>query len=103
MVGAIQYESGTDMATEARYPYKPADATGTSSFNTAIQMGGITCYKSVGNFLCGASVKGMKSALAQQPVSIAIQADQSSFQSYTSGIFLFGCSIQLEHGVLAAG
>ena len=95
MVGAIQYESGRDKATEARYPYKAADAT--------CPKVGITSYKSVGNFLCGASVNGINSALAQQQVSIAIQADQSSFRSYTSGIFLCGCGIQLEHGVLAAG
>ena len=45
----------------------------------------------------------MKSALAQQPVSIAIQADQSSFHSYKSGILSSGCCTQLDHRVLAAG
>ena len=42
--------------------------------------GSITGYKSVGNFLFEANVNDMKSAISQQPVSIAIQADQSSFQ-----------------------
>ena len=47
MVGAIQYESGRDKATEARYPYKAADAT--------CPKVGITSDKSVGDFLCGDS------------------------------------------------
>ena len=103
MAGAIQYESGVDMASEASYPYKGADGTCKTSFTTAIPQGGITGYKSVGNFLFGASVANMQSALQQQPVSIAIQADQSSFQSYKSGILSSGCGTQLDHGVLAAG
>ena len=79
MAGAIQYESGVDMATGASYPYKAADGTCKSSFTTAIAKGSITGYKSVGNFLFEANVNDMKSAISQQPVSIAIQADQSSF------------------------
>ena len=45
----------------------------------------------------------MKSAIQQQPVSIAIQADQSSFQSYKSGVLSSGCGTQLDHAVLAVG
>ena len=42
-------------------------------------------------------------ALAQQPVSIAIQADQKDFQLYQSGVFTGSCGTQLDHGVLAVG
>ena len=45
----------------------------------------------------------MKSAIAAQPVSIAIQAVQSSFQSYKSAVLSSGCGTQLDDGVLAAG
>jgi C1A family cysteine protease len=103
MALAITYESGTDMATEASYPYKAADGTCKTSFTTAIPQGGITGYKSVGNFLFGASVANMQSAIQQQPVSIAIEADQSAFQSYSGGILSSGCGTSLDHGVLAAG
>jgi len=111
MAGAIQYESGVDMATEASYPYKAADGTCKTSFTTAIPQGGITGYKSVGKVRChqrqacrfDTSVEDLQSALMQQPVSIAIQADQSSFQSYKSGILSSGCGTQLDHGVLAVG
>jgi C1A family cysteine protease len=45
----------------------------------------------------------MMSALAQQPVSIAIEADQKAFQLYKSGVFTEACGTNLDHGVLAVG
>jgi C1A family cysteine protease len=103
MALAINYESGTALATEASYPYTARDGTCKSSFTTAIPSGGVTGYKSVGNFLFGASVSDMQSALVQQPISIAIEADQSAFQGYSGGILSSGCGTNLDHGVLAVG
>jgi len=103
MALAINYESGTDMASEASYPYKAVDGTCTSSFTTAIAKGGITGYKSVGNIFTGASKSAMQSAVQQQPVSIAIEADQYAFQAYSGGILSSGCGTSLDHGVLAVG
>lgn len=45
----------------------------------------------------------MMTALAQQPVSIAIQADQKDFQLYNSGVFTGSCGTKLDHGVLVVG
>ena len=70
MAGAIQYESGVDMATEASYPYKAADGTcKTSGISVGIAKGGITGYKSVGNFLFRASVNDMTSITASADVA----------------------------------
>jgi len=49
------------------------------------------------------SDSAMMSALALQPVSIAIEADQASFQLYTSGVLTAACGVNLDHGVLATG
>ena len=49
------------------------------------------------------SDEALMSALVQQPVSIAIQADQSTFQLYKSGVLTAACGAKLDHGVLAVG
>ena len=46
----------------------------------------------------------LEAAVAQQPVSVAIEADQPVFQHYTSGILTNdACGENLDHGVLAVG
>jgi len=42
-------------------------------------------------------------AVAVQPVSVAIEADQRDFQLYKSGVFTGTCGTNLDHGVLAVG
>lgn len=49
------------------------------------------------------SDSAMMSALNKQPVSVAIEADQTAFQLYKSGVFTAACGTNLDHGVLAVG
>ena len=43
------------------------------------------------------------SAVAKNPVSIAIEADKSVFQQYKSGVLSGMCGSKLDHGVLVVG
>ena len=47
----------------------------------------------------------MKAAVAQQPVSVSIEADKAAFQQYTSGIFsdAAACGTSTDHATLVVG
>jgi len=46
----------------------------------------------------------LQKAVAKQPVSVAIEADQSVFQLYKSGVLTSKkCGTELDHGVLVVG
>jgi C1A family cysteine protease len=51
------------------------------------------------------SVTALQSAVAQQPVSVSIEADTVYFQSYQSGILTdaAACGTTIDHAVLAVG
>merc|ERR1711937_1043414 len=62
-------------------------------------MGGVTGFKDVES----QDLESLEEAVAQQPVSIAIEADQRIFQMYHSGVMTGTCGTNLDHGVLAVG
>ena len=51
------------------------------------------------------NVAQMKAAVAQQPVSVSIEADKAAFQQYTSGIFsdAAACGTSTDHATLVVG
>ena len=90
------------LCTEQAYPY----VSGTTQTNGPCQK---TCSIVSGSDISTTvsvsanSDNAMMTALAQQPVSVAIEADQSSFQLYKSGVFTGSCGTNLDHGVLLVG
>merc|ERR1712023_625241 len=95
---AFDWAENQAIATESSYPYTARDGSCKSSYTTAIPRGGVTGYKDVSS-----STSALQSALNQQPVSVAIQADQSVFQRYSGGVITSGCGSNLDHGVTAVG
>merc|ERR1719395_430595 len=99
MESGFQFEEGVNVATESSYPYTARDGSCKSSgYQTGIPKGGITGYKNVGS-----SSSALMSAIEQNPVSVAIEADHNAFQGYSGGIISSGCGTNLDHGVLAVG
>jgi cathepsin L len=100
MDDAFQYiitNKGID--TESSYPYTAEDGTCSySASNCGSLLGGFTDVQS-------GSEAALLVALAVEPISVAIDASQPSFQSYTGGVYYEpACSsTQLDHGVLAVG
>jgi len=94
----IKSEGG--LCTEASYPYSSGSGTtGTCKKGCkAVKGSAPSKYTDLGS-----TDSAMTSALNKQPVSIAIEADQSSFQLYKSGVLTGKCGTNLDHGVLAVG
>jgi cathepsin L len=95
-------ESISGLCSEEDYPYTASD--------------GVDCLSSECTPVPGTVVKefvdvphspcALKKALSQQPVSIAIQADQMVFQFYRGGVLdddTCGKNGVIDHGVLAVG
>lgn len=89
------------LCTEADYPYD--SSTGTAS---TCNKSGCTAKVTVTghNDVAADDEDALKAAVAQQPVSVSIEADTSAFQLYESGVFTnSGCGTSLDHGVLIVG
>ncbi|CAN0914025.1 Senescence-specific cysteine protease SAG39 [Linum grandiflorum] len=86
------------LTTETNYPYDAAD--GTCNANKESRSAAkITGYEDVPANDEAALMK----AVASQPISVAIDAGDSSFQFYSNGIFTGECGTELDHGVTAVG
>merc|ERR1719473_2252878 len=97
MDNAFKYIEKNPLELESAYPYTARQ--GKCQYKFSEGSGLVKSYKDVSR----GSSSQLQAAIAQQPVSVAIEADQSVFQSYTSGVITSGCGQQLDHGVLAVG
>ncbi|MBA0627814.1 hypothetical protein Godav_022622 [Gossypium davidsonii] len=90
--------SNKGLTTESSYPYQGVDGTCNkkAAANHAAQ---ITGYEDVPSNSESALLK----AVANQPVSVAIDAGGADFQNYKSGVFTGECGTSLDHGVTAVG
>lgn len=99
MDNAFEYAEKAALCTESSYPYKARGGScKASSCTVGLNKGSVTGYKDVGH-----TEQDLMSAVAQQPVSIAIEADKAIFQQYKSGVLSGLCGAQLDHGVLLVG
>nr|AXQ06496.1 papain-like cysteine protease [Vriesea carinata] len=84
--------------TEDDYPYKGRNAR-CDTYRKNAKVVSIDSYEDVPVY----DEKSLKKAVANQPVSVAIEGGGSAFQFYESGIFDGYCGTSLDHGVTAVG
>jgi len=97
MDDAFEYIIGNGgICSESAYPYTATDGTCKTSCQKVSK---ISSYVDV----TSNDEDALAAAVAQQPVSVAIEADQSGFQFYSGGVFDGTCGTNLDHGVLAVG
>lgn len=97
--GWIKRNGGICLGSD--YPYYSGSTTKAGSCQT-------TCNEVANTKVTGwtdleATDAAMMGALNQQPVSVAVQADQDAFMNYAGGIVTGYCGTNLDHGVLAVG
>jgi len=102
MDDGFKYLEAKGDSSESSYAYTGKTGTCDSSKQSAadgIKAGAVGSYHDVTT----ENEAQMEAAVAQQPVSVAIEADQSGFQFYKSGVFSGTCGTSLDHGVLVVG
>eukprot|EP00931_Biecheleriopsis_adriatica_P046238 TRINITY_DN2653_c0_g1_i1.p1 TRINITY_DN2653_c0_g1~~TRINITY_DN2653_c0_g1_i1.p1 ORF type:complete len:291 (-),score=74.14 TRINITY_DN2653_c0_g1_i1:795-1586(-) len=98
---AFEYLEKNAVCTEESYNYTARQGTTCheTSCTVGIPKGSVTGFKDVPI----KDTNALMEAVAQQPVSVAIEADQMAFQMYHDGILKKECGAKLDHGVLIVG
>jgi len=94
----FQYSSTYGLQLESDYPYleyQQSTCYYQKSKAYQINMG----Y----SFVESNSKDMLKNALAITPTVVAVEADQTIFQLYKSGVISYGCGAEIDHAVLAVG
>lgn len=96
MDSAFEYAIDNGMCSESEYPYTANDGK-CYKCTSKVQMNGCVDVPSNDEI-------SLKQAVAQGPVSVAIEADRPFFQLYSHGVLdNILCGTNLDHGVLIVG
>lgn len=94
---AFTYAESTAIDTEASYPYTGRDGSCHNDQGSAVTK--VASYKDV----TPNDPNALLAAVAEGPVSIAVDASGPAFQLYFGGIVRYLCGTSLDHGVLVVG
>jgi C1A family cysteine protease len=114
-VQAFGWVKSNGLCSSADYPYKCVNKTADKCRNAKCDKNTCTRVLKADNFLhrggdvtafasVGQTEGELEAAVAQQPVSVAIEADTEIFQHYTGGILESdACGQNIDHAVLVVG
>jgi len=98
MNNAFRYAKEKDMAVTADYPYTARE--GTCRDSTVTTLTGVTGYVNVTPY----SPSALEAAVRDVgPISVAVEAYNSAFMYYSSGIITRGCRTRLDHAITLVG
>jgi hypothetical protein len=92
----IQQNGG--ICAEEDYPYSGSGGACQAKSCTPVRGTAVDSWVDVDQ-----TEKALMAAVAKQPISVAIEADETSFQFYSDGVLTAGCGTNLDHGVLLVG
>jgi C1A family cysteine protease len=99
MTGAFRYVKSNGQHTWTQYPY-----TAKNGACVAKTLGAPSVWVQSFATVASGDNDALAASAAAQPTSVAIEADQTVFQSYKSGILNSpACGTNLDHGVLVVG
>ena len=97
---AYRYAEDHPLELEADYPYVAKSSLFACKYDAAKGKVKVVTFKNVQ----ARSVEQFKAALATQPISVAVEADQPVFHQYTGGIITSTtCGTSLDHAILTVG
>lgn len=106
MAPAFEFAKTHGICTESSYPYEAKnDKCHAANCTIGLPQGKVVGYKGLAPVarIVPASETAMMSAVAQQPVSVAIAANSDIFMHYKSGVIDGNCGQLPDHGVLVVG
>ncbi|CAL5028643.1 unnamed protein product [Urochloa decumbens] len=86
------------LTTESNYPYTAADGT-CNSGKASNDAASIKGYEDVP----ANDESSLRKAVANQPVSVAVDGGDSHFRFYKGGVLSGACGTELDHGIAAVG
>ncbi len=99
---AWNYAKKNPIQSEATYPYTSGTTTksGSCVYDRTKGIVGVASFTTVGT-----DNNSIMAAIAQQPCSVALEADTAYFQTYTSGVLTnaTACGTTMDHAVEAVG
>ncbi|KAE9018654.1 hypothetical protein PR001_g14078 [Phytophthora rubi] len=95
---AMEYVQQNGLCTEDDYPYTSSDGTAAScSTGCSAVDPGLTGYQTVDD------ASGLATAVAQQPVIVAVASGNNAWKQYTGGVISSCDTSELDHAVVVVG
>jgi len=93
---ALIYTAKNGIEALSTYPFQ--GSSGSCRYNKARVV-----VKNQGYHNVQAGATALKTAIAQQPTIVAVEADQNVFQFYSSGVIQSGCGANVDHVITGVG